>query len=209
MSSENDKAKILAAFGGKKGLFDSGIPALVFLLAFNITKEVSQSAFLALGLSALVTMFRLIKRETIQHALSGVIGVAICAWLSNRSGKAEDFYLPGLWTNAIYGAVYSISNLIKWPIIGLVLGPLLGENLMWRKDPERRSLYIKATWVWVGLFLSRLMVQYPLYLSENVNALGSARLIMGYPLFILAAWLTWQIVKSGPTLREDLKPKST
>ena len=105
MSSENDKAKILAAFGGKKGLFDSGIPALAFLLAFNITKEVSQSAFLALGLSALVTMFRLIKRETIQHALSGVIGVAICAWLSNRSGKAEDFYLPGLWTNAIYGAV--------------------------------------------------------------------------------------------------------
>ncbi len=190
MSSPSDKEKILAAFGGKKGLFDSGIPALVFLLAFNVTKEVSQSALIALSISAIVTVLRLIKRETIQHALSGVIGVAICAWISNRTGKAEDFYLPGLWTNAIYACAYTLSNLIRWPVIGLVIGPLVGENLMWRKDPARRNVYIKATWIWVGLFASRLAVQYPLYLSENVNALGTARLIMGYPRFILAAWLT-------------------
>jgi hypothetical protein len=208
MSSQNDKEKIITAFGGKKGLFDSGIPALVFLLAFNITKEVSQSALIALSLSAIVTVIRLIKRETIQHALSGVIGVAICAWISNRSGKAEDFYLPGLWTNAIYALAYALSNLVRWPVIGLVLGPLLGENLMWRKDPARRNVYIKATWIWVGLFLSRLIVQYPLYLSENVNALGTARLVMGYPLFILAAWLTWKIIKAGPSLKPELRPSN-
>jgi hypothetical protein len=79
---------------------------------------------------------------------------------------------------------------------------------MWRKDPARRNVYIKATWIWVGLFASRLAVQYPLYLSENVNALGTARLIMGYPLFILAAWLTWIVIKAGPSLREELKPKN-
>jgi hypothetical protein len=208
MSSSSDKEKILAAFGGKKGLFDSGIPALVFLLAFNVTKEVSQSALIALSISAIVTVLRLIKRETIQHALSGVIGVAICAWISNRTGKAEDFYLPGLWTNAIYACAYTLSNLIRWPVIGLVIGPLVGENLMWRKDPARRNVYIKATWIWVGLFASRLAVQYPLYLSENVNALGTARLIMGYPLFILAAWLTWIVIKAGPSLREELRPKN-
>ena len=208
MSSQNDKEKIITAFGGKKGLFDSGIPALVFLLAFNFTKEVSQSALIALSLSAIVTVIRLIKRETIQHALSGVIGVAICAWISNRSGKAEDFYLPGLWTNAIYALAYALSNLVRWPVIGLVLGPLLGENLMWRKDPARRNVYIRATWIWVGLFLSRLIVQYPLYLSENVNALGTARLVMGYPLFILAAWLTWKIIKAGPSLKAELRPSN-
>lgn len=208
MSTPNDKEKILSAFGGKKGLFDSGIPALVFLLAFNITKEVSQSALIALSLSAIVTIVRLINRETVQHALSGVIGVAICAWISNRSGKAEDFYLPGLWTNAIYAFAYAVSNLVRWPVIGLVLGPLLGENLMWRKDPIRRNVYIKATWIWVGLFLSRLVVQYPLYLSENVNALGTARLVMGYPLFILAAWLTWNVIKAGPPLRPELRPSN-
>lgn len=201
---EADKAKIVNALGGTKGLIDSGLPALIFLVAFNFNKDVTQSSYYALGLSLILTLIRLIKRETIQHAISGVIGVAVCAWLANRSGKAEDFYLPGLWTNAIYGFAYLVSILVRWPVIGLVIGPLLEENLRWRKDPARTKVYIKATWLWIGMFAIRLLVQYPLYLSGNVNALGTARLIMGYPLFIATAWLTWVVIKSGPKLREDL-----
>lgn len=205
MSHEADKAKIVNALGGTKGLIDSGLPALVFLVSFNLTKDVTQSSYYALALSLVLTLLRLVKRETIQHAISGVIGVAVCAWLANRSGKAEDFYLPGLWTNAIYGAAYLISIIVRWPVIGLVIGPLLEENLRWRKDPARTRVYIKATWLWVAMFAIRLIVQYPLYLSGNVNALGTARLIMGYPLFIATAWLTWIVIKSGPKLQEDLK----
>ncbi|MEY4163593.1 MAG: hypothetical protein RLZZ79_545 [Actinomycetota bacterium] len=204
--SQDDKAKIIAAFGGKKGLIDSGAPALIFLIAFNFNKDVTNSAYYALGFSLAVTLLRLIKRDTIQHAISGVIGVAVCVWIANRSGKAEDFYLPGLWTNAIYGTAYAISVFVRWPVVGLILGPLLGENLRWRKDPVRRGIYARATWIWVGLFSTRLAIQYPLYLAGDVNALGTARLIMGYPLFILAAWLTWQIVKNGPKLSEELRP---
>jgi hypothetical protein len=133
------------------------------------------------------------------------MGVAICAWLSNRSGKAEDFYLPGLWTNAIYGVAYLVSILVRWPVIGLIIGPLLEENFRWRKDPARTKVYIKATWLWVGMFTARLLIQYPLYISGNVNALGTARLIMGYPLFIATAWATWIVIKNGPKLRDDLK----
>lgn len=205
MSSEEDKAKIVNAMGGKKGLLDSGLPALIFLIIFNVTKEVQQAAYGALALSLILTIIRLAKRETIQHAISGVIGVAVCAWLSNRSGKAEDFYLPGLWTNAIYGAVYLVSIVARWPIIGVIIGPLVEENFRWRKDPERTKVYIKATWLWVGMFTVRLLVQYPLYFSGNVNALGTARLIMGYPLFIATAWATWIVIKNGPKLRDDLR----
>ena len=205
MSSEEDKAKIVNAMGGKKGLLDSGLPALMFLVIFNVTKEVQQAAYGALALSLILTIIRLAKRETIQHAISGVIGVAVCAWLSNRSGKAEDFYLPGLWTNALYGAVYLVSIVARWPIIGVIIGPLVEENFRWRKDPERTKVYIKATWLWVGMFTVRLLVQYPLYISGNVNALGTARLIMGYPLFIATAWLTWIVIKNGPKLRDDLR----
>lgn len=205
MSSDEDKAKIVNAMGGKKGLLDSGLPALIFLVIFNVTKEVEQAAYGALALSLILTIIRLAKRETVQHAISGVIGVAVCAWLSNRSGKAEDFYLPGLWTNAIYGAVYLVSIAARWPIIGVIIGPLLEENFRWRKDPERTKVYIKATWLWVGMFMVRLLVQYPLYISGNVNALGTARLIMGYPLFIATAWATWIVIKNGPKLRDDLR----
>ena len=195
-----DKDKVIKALGGKRGLIDSGLPALVFLVVFNLSdKNINTAIWAALTLSAALTFYRLIKRETLQHAFSGLIGVAICALISRRSGNAADFYLPGLWINAGYGALYAFTNLIKWPILGVLLGPILGENFLWRKDPKRLRAYINAGWLWVGLFISRLIVQYPLYESGNINALGTARLLMGYPLFILVAWGSWLILKRVPT----------
>ena len=195
-----DKDKVIKALGGKRGLIDSGLPALVFLVVFNLSdKNINTAIWAALTLSAVLTFYRLIKRETLQHAFSGLIGVAICALISRRSGNAADFYLPGLWINAGYGTLYAFTNLIKWPILGVLLGPILGENFLWRKDPKRLRAYINAGWLWVGLFISRLVVQYPLYESGNINALGTARLLMGYPLFILVAWGSWLILKRVPT----------
>jgi hypothetical protein len=197
-----DKDKVLNALGGKRGLIDSGLPALVFLIVFNISgKDVDTALYAAVALSILLTLLRLIKRETIQHAFSGLIGVGICALISKRTGNAADFYLPGLWINAAYGLLYAITNLVKWPILGVMLGPILGENLLWRKDPARLNAYTKAGWLWVAMFAARLIVQYPLYKSGNINVLGTARLLMGYPLFILTAWGTWQILRKTPTTK--------
>jgi hypothetical protein len=197
-----DKDKVLNALGGKRGLIDSGLPALVFLIVFNISgKDVDTALYAAVALSILLTLLRLIKRETIQHAFSGLIGVGICALISKRTGNAADFYLPGLWINAAYGLLYAITNLVKWPILGVMLGPILGENLLWRKDPARLNAYIKAGWLWVAMFAARLIVQDPLYKSGNINVLGTARLLMGYPLFILTAWGTWQILRKTPTTK--------
>jgi len=137
-------------------------------------------------------------KDTIQHSVSGVIGVLICAYFANRSGNASDFYIPKLLTNLGYGSVYLIANLVGWPILGLVLGPLLGENLTWRNNPKRKKMYIKASWIWVAMFFSRIAVQYPIYKSGNVNLLGTVNLAMGYPLFFAAAYFTWAIIKAEP-----------
>ena len=200
--NHEDRDRIVTALGGKKGLFDSGIPALLFLIVFNISDEVRDAALVALALSGVIAVFRLIKREKLQHAISGILGVLICYLLVRSTGKAEDFYLPGLFINAAYGALYLLTNLAGWPLIGVVLGPLLGEDFHWRKVPERKRVYILAGWLWVALFLSRLAVQLPLYLIGNVNALGIARLVMGYPLFIACAWGTWLIIKRVPVAKK-------
>jgi Protein of unknown function (DUF3159) len=200
--NHEDRDRIVNALGGKKGLFDSGIPSLVFLVVFNLRDDVRDAAFVALALSAI----RLIKREKLQNAISGVIGVLICYLLVRSTGRAEDFYLPGLFINAGYGALYLLTNVAGWPIIGVVLGPLLGEDFHWRKVPERKRVYTLAGWLWVGLFLSRPLVQLPLYLAGNVNALGVARLIMGYPLFIACAWATWLVIKRVPVAKKPESP---
>jgi len=204
MSQHNeDRDKVINALGGKKGLIDSGVPAVVFLIVFNVTKEVNTAIVAALSLSMVLAIVRLIMKDTIQHSVSGVIGVLICAYFANRSGNATDFYIPKLLTNLGYGTVYLIANLVGWPILGLVLGPLLGENLTWRKNPARKKMYIKASWIWVAMFFSRIAVQYPIYKSGNVNLLGTVNLAMGYPLFFAAAYFTWMVIKSHPPVERS------
>ena len=196
-----DRAKVLAAFGGKKGLIDSGIPSVIFLLVFNISDQLQTALIASVGVSAILTIIRLAMRETIQHAVSGLIGSLICAWFANRTGNASDLYVPKLLTNLGYGSVYLIANLAGWPILGLLLGPILGENLHWRKDPARARAYKRASWIWVGMFFTRIAVQYPIYRSGNVNLLGTVNLAMGYPLFLATAYGSWMILKTVPTTK--------
>jgi hypothetical protein len=198
-----DKAKVLAAFGGKKGLIDSGIPSVIFLLVFNISDQLQTALIASVGVSLFLTIIRLAMRETIQHAVSGLIGSLICAWFANRTGNASDLYIPKLLTNLGYGSVYLIANLAGWPILGLLLGPILGENLQWRKDPARARAYKRASWLWVGMFFTRIAVQYPIYRSGNVNLLGTVNLAMGYPLFLATAYGSWMILKTVPTTKVE------
>ena len=201
---QEDKDKILQVLGGRRGLLDSGLPSIVFLIAFNVSHSLNKSAVISIALSVILAILRLVKRETLQHAISGVIGVVFCALLARHTGKAADFYLPGLVINLIYGSIYTVANLIGWPIIGVLLGPILGENLAWRHVPTRKNAYRKAGWLWVALFASRLIVQYPLYKTNHLNWLGSARLIMGYPLFVVVGWSTWLILRKVPTVKPEL-----
>lgn len=200
MTAHEDRDKVLTAFGGTKGLIDSGIPSILFLVTFNITHHLHTALFASIATSALFTIIRLIKRDTLQHALSGLVGVLICAWFANRTGNPSDLYIPKLLTNLGYGSVYLIANLAGWPVLGLMLGPILGENLKWRNHPERKHAYMQASWLWVLMFFTRIAVQYPIYRSGNLNLLGSVNLAMGYPLFIATAYGSWLILKKAPQL---------
>jgi hypothetical protein len=201
MTHENDKDKVIGAFGGKKGLIDSGIPSIIFLITFNIRKDLQEALFAAIAVSAVLTIIRLAMRDTIQHAISGFIGILICAWFANRTGNPSDLYIPKLLTNLGYGTLYLLTNLAGWPILGLMLGPILGENLAWRKNSARKRAYIQAGWLWVAMFFIRIAVQYPIYKSGNLNLLGTVNLAMGYPLFIATAYGSWMILRRVPTVK--------
>jgi hypothetical protein len=201
MSQHEDRDKVLAAFGGKKGLIDSGIPSIIFLITFNIKHDLHTALYASVAVSILLTIIRLAKRDTVQHAFSGLIGALICAWFANRTGNPSDVFLPKLLTNLAYGSAYLIANLAGWPVLGLMLGPILGENLLWRKDPVRKAAYLRAGWLWIGMFFTRIAVQYPIYRSGNVNLLGTVNLAMGYPLFLATAYGSWLILKDVPTTK--------
>ncbi len=200
---EADKAKVLNAFGGTRGLIDSGLPSVAFLVTFNVTHNLNHSVLAAISLSIILTLARLLKRETLLHSLSGFIGVAVCALIARHTGKAADFYLPSLYINVVYAAVYSLANLVGWPVFGVLLGPILGENFAWRKSPNRKQAYQRAGWLWVGLFVVRLLIQYPLYKTNHLNLLGTVTLALGYPGFLLVSWGTWLILRKVPTVKPE------
>ncbi len=51
-----------------------------------------------------------------------------------------------------------------------------------------------------GRVLLRLSVQAPLYLAGAIEALGVARVIMGWPLFLAGAYFTYRVL--APVYRE-------
>ena len=184
------------AVGGPLGIAETSLPAVAFVVAYTASgSDTNTAAIVAVGLALLLTVARLVKRESPQHALSGLVGVAFAAFIATRSGKAENFFLPGLLANAAYASAFLISLAVRRPLVGIIVTKLDGEDDGWREDPRRMRAFVLASWLWAGLFLLRLAVQLPLDLAGAVVALGVARTAMGVPLFALGIWLTWLLVR--------------
>jgi len=189
------------AIGGWRGMIDTGLPTVVFISVFALNGRVLTPALIAAVITGVLLIgWRLVQRQSLQQIFTGFIGLAIAAGFSAWTGNAEDFFLPGLLTNIGYGTVFLVSILVGWPALGVVMGYLTGDGTAWRSDRGLRRTYTAATWVWVGVFFARLSVQGPLYLAGAIEPLGLARVIMGWPLFLAGAYLTYRVL--APVYRE-------
>jgi hypothetical protein len=187
---------IAESLGGRLGIVESGLPAIAFVTAYTATgQDATLSAGIALAIGIVLAIARIARRQTVRYALSGLAGVALAAFIVSRTGRAEDFFLPGLLMNAGYALAYLVSIAIGWPLLGVFVGAVTGQGMKWREDPELVRAYSRASWIWVVMFLLRLAVQLPLYLAGAVVALGVARVAMGAPLFAIAAWLSWLLLR--------------
>jgi hypothetical protein len=189
------------AIGGPLGACESALPAAAFVATYTASGQDTRAALIAaVALGVIFALARIARGQTVRYALSGLGGLALSAYVVSKTGRAEDFFLPGLLANAAYALAYAISILVRWPLLGVIVATLRGAGMSWRDDPAEVSSYSKASWVWVGLFSLRLAVQLPLYLAGAIAALGVARISMGIPLFAIGIWLSWLILRPrGPT----------
>jgi hypothetical protein len=197
-SQESGRVDLLHAIGGRHGIADSSLPGLAFVIAYTVSgQDLNAAIWAAVAVGAVLFAIRIIRRETLQYAIAGFVGVAIAAFVAKQTGRAEDFFLPGLLLNIAYATAYLVSIIIRWPLIGVIVGPLVGEGMEWRKDPALVRVYSRASWIWVGLFAVRLAVQLPLYLADELVALGVAKTAMGFPVFAVAVWLSYLVLRDG------------
>jgi hypothetical protein len=187
---------LIQAMGGVRGIVEAVLPGLVFLVAYTLTRDLIPALIASVLVGLVFFVLRLLAKQNVTQAVGGLVGIGISAVLALLTGRAEDFYLPGFWTNGVYGAVLLVSALVGWPLIGVGVGYLMGEQLAWRSDPSKRRVLTLVTFLWAGLFILRLAVQLPLYYAGNIEWLGATKLLMGLPLYAPLLVLSWLMVRS-------------
>jgi hypothetical protein len=194
--TEFDHKSVLASMGGWQGIAESVTPGFAFVLIFSISKNAPLGVIWATAISAFFIILRIARKKPLVQALSGLVGIALAAWLALRDGgSTRDYFVTGFVTNLAYLVPLGISVLVRWPLVGVLMGLVLREGTAWRKNRYELRIFTVATVLWVGLFAGRLLVQYPLYLANNLTALGIARLVMGLPLYAAVIWLNWLLLR--------------
>jgi hypothetical protein len=187
------------AVGGVRGLLESVVPFAVFSGVYAVTEELRPSVIAALVPAVLLALWRIVAREPLTQAVSGVVGIGIGALIASRTGNATDMFVPSILKNTASAAVCAVSVFVRWPIVGLVVGPVTGEMFAWRRDPARLAAYRLVTWLWVAMFLVRLAVQVPLWATKQTVLLGTLNaFVLGLPLFGLTVWLSWVVLRRVP-----------
>lgn len=179
------------AIGGPRGIAESVLPTLLFVVLYVATRSVTVAAVAAVAVVAVMLVARLVHRESPSSVIGGLIGVGLGAVLAIRSGEGSDFYWPGILTNAVSLLVVLISLALRRPLVGLLVGVLDPRVKDWAQDPDARRVYTRATWLFAGLYAAKVAVQLPLLLTGAVAALGVAKLAMGLPAFAVIAYLVW------------------
>lgn len=201
-SLASDDFSIMDAIGGVRGVVKSLLPGLIFIIAYIVTGSLAITVAISLVEAVLQLLLRMVQRQPIMGALSGVCAVALClvwAWFTK---DARNYYLPGFITNVAWIIALLTSMVLKVPGIGACIEFIRRPTFSgfgawldaWRSDGPLYRAYTKVTALWIALFALRLLVQLPMYVTDHVAWLGTARLIMGVPCFALVIWISWLLV---------------
>jgi hypothetical protein len=193
---------LLSAIGGVRGLVESIVPGLGFLVTYTITKELLPSVLAPLAVSVIFIVIRLLTRQSVTTALAGALGIGISAALALFTGNANDNFVPGFFINGTVLLIMLVSLAVRRPFVGVLVGLLLNDD-DWRKDPAKLRVAAIATILWATLSALRLAVQVPLYFASTADALAATKLIMGVPLYAGLLWVTWLLVRTAWRAREE------
>ncbi|MBQ1073332.1 DUF3159 domain-containing protein [Micromonospora sp. C31] len=192
-----DRPETLAdLLGGRRGAVDASLPPVAFALGWLLG---GQSLWGGVGAAVLtgaaLAGWRLHRGDRPRSVLIGLLAVCVAALVALRTGRAEDFFLVQLLSNAASTLAWVVSVVVRWPLLGVVVGAVLGQRTRWRRDPALLRGYGRGSWVWVASYLLRVAVFLPLWLGGQVVALTVARVALSWPLVAAVLAVSWVVVR--------------
>ncbi|UXA19709.1 DUF3159 domain-containing protein [Mycobacterium sp. SMC-4] len=195
---------LLARAGGVRGLIYSALPVLLFASA-NALAGLTAALVAATGAGLVVLTWQLWRRESIRPALWGFAGVAVGVVFALVTGRAKDFYLPGIWMYLGMAVLFTSSVLVGRPLVGVVWAWMTGRDDSWRRVRRVRRAFALVTLAMAAVSASRFGVQYHLYDTDQEGLLALARVAMGWPVFLVTSTLIYFAIR---TAMRTLPPKA-
>jgi hypothetical protein len=193
------RARLSSSLGGRRGIVEGALPTVGFTLVYVITHELRTALIVSVGLAVGLLVLRIVARQPVQFVVNSLVGIGVAALFASRSGRAEDVFLPGIIYNAVYAVVMTLSVVLRWPVVGLMIGSVTGDVTAWRNDPAIVRLCSKLTWILAAPCAIRVAVQYPLYLAGQVGWLGASKIALGWPLQVASLSLMAYLLARGHT----------
>jgi hypothetical protein len=213
MALDRDRPESLAdLLGGRRSGWDATGPPVAFGVGWLLTDgSVWYGVLAALVVGVAVAGWRLFRGDRLGSVLVGLLTVCLAALVVLRTGRASDFFLLQLVSNAASALAWLVSIVLRWPLLGVVVGTLLGQRGRWRRDPDLLRAYGQGSWVWVCQYVLRLAVFVPLYAADQVVALVGARVVLTWPLVAGCLALSWWVIRRAlppghPGLRHPVVP---
>ena len=188
------RARLAAALGGRRGMAESAVPTVGFTVMWITTHDLRLALGIGAGLAVLLLVLRVVQHQSVQFVLNSLVGIGIAALFALRSGEAQDAFLPGIIYNAVYAVVLTGTVLIRWPLVGFLIGSVTGDPTAWHSDAALVRLCNRLTLLLALPCVLRVLVQYPLWLGgeDMVGWLGTAKIVLGWPLQVAAlAAMLW------------------
>jgi hypothetical protein len=185
------------AIGGWPTIAEAIAFRALFLAVYLLTDKVLPAALVAFGAMLVLAVVRL---RTAPRKWARVVVplavVGLSAALVGGTGDAVNFYLPDIVPDLILGPVFLASMVIRFPVIGLLVGGARGERLEWRHDPARRALYQRCTAVFAAKFMIAAAIMLGLYLAGQVVALATVSMLATTPALAVCVYLCWRILRT-------------
>lgn len=195
---ERTRQQMLDSFGGWSGTVISALPLVVFV-GVNAVAGLWPAIWAAVGVAVLLAGYRLLRRQSLQQAVTGLFSVVVAAAIAAHTGQARGFFLLGIAGSILYGAVFAVTLIVRRPLVGLLwefLDPApLPEGQRWYRVGFLRRAYDLATLAGLAMFAARAVVQLSLFRDNRTGWLAVTRIVMGFPLYLAVLAFGFWVVR--------------